>query len=245
MQFRSDVWPSVCSVHPLWGAVLSFLTDMLFIGWSQEVQDAISVIYHLVSTHGADMAQPSPSAELASMVSLPSSVFRSQQQQMHSAPSTTLAFVARTMLRALQGRALVREAMASAASVVWITALTPDVSAIRVAAQLAEGLFLDKDQVETGAEIVPAAHPSAQNHSGKDADDNKHEGAVERGLREVWASSLTLELRRVSPVGRTCGVKGFTTALPLEALCAQMWLYPRGRAAKETCKAWRQLGAGS
>ena len=205
------------------------------------MQDAISVIYHLVSTHGTDMAQPSPSAQLASMKSLgplPSAAAASDQIRQQGAAitaTTTLSFVARTMLRALQGRALVREAMASAASVVWVAALTPDVPVARIAAQLAEGLFLDEDQVASGAEISASeGFPPSGPGRGSVA-----EGAVERGLREAWASSLALELRRASPVGRTCGVKGFTTALPLEALCAQMWLYPKGKALAESSeRAW-------
>ncbi|GLI68270.1 hypothetical protein VaNZ11_012626, partial [Volvox africanus] len=37
-------------------------------------------------------------------------------------------------------------------------------------------------------------------------------------------SSLLLEIRRFSPIGRICSLKGLVTAMPKEATCAQLWI---------------------
>jgi hypothetical protein len=49
-------------------------------------------------------------------------------------------------------------------------------------------------------------------------------GAVEEGLRADSGTGLVLELRRMSVMGRTCGVKGLTTAVPIEGLLAPLQL---------------------
>ena len=55
----------------------------------------------------------------------------------------------------------------------------------------------------------------------------EEEGVVEAGLKGRWGTGLVSELRRASPTGRVCGLKGLATALPLSALCVPLRLRER------------------
>ncbi|KAG1680341.1 hypothetical protein FOA52_015431 [Chlamydomonas sp. UWO 241] len=188
----------------------------------QEVQDAISSLYYIVSRHGADIAA-APGGEDA------------------------LHLAASAMLCAMQGPGLVREALASAASVVWVSVLVPGgLAPPAAAALLAEGLFLGEGQAGAGASIRWAGGDSGRTHSGGaggggGGGDNEPPPvarcAVDTLLRSASGAAtgaasgsggsgggLAHELRRCSIVGKICGLKGLVTALPLAASCATLAL---------------------
>ncbi|GIL79887.1 hypothetical protein Vretifemale_9023, partial [Volvox reticuliferus] len=132
----------------------------------------------------------------------------------------------RAMLRALQGRALVREALASAAVVLWAASLLPDVAPGAAAAAFGQGLFL----ASTLSPSPPAGKGNAAGPvlvygepSGGLAADRPLGGWLDDWLRDR-GSNLVLEIRRFSPIGRICSLKGLVTAMPKEATCAQLWI---------------------
>ncbi len=188
----------------------------------QEVQDAISCLYHLVGILSARLQRRVDGATGAARHR-----FFNEEED-----AAALAFTARVMLRALQGSSLVREAMASAASVVWAASLAPDVPPAAAAALVAEGLFVSAEAAAQGETIrwllVPGGCSGGEQHQQPGGQDV---GAVERGLRLGWGTGLVAELRAISAVGRVCGLRGFATAMPLEALCARLTLRPAAAAA--------------
>ena len=118
------------------------------------------------------------------------------------------------------------------------------------AARLAEGLFFSHEQAAAGASIrwepslpsftsaeppSPSAVSTAMETAAGDNHRAEEEGVVEAGLRGRWGTGLVSELRRASPTGRVCGLKGLATALPLSALCAPLRLRegPGGEAGGE------------
>jgi hypothetical protein len=160
------------------------------------VQDAISVLYYTVQQQGKHLAGAAGVQGAAAV-----------------------AAAAECMLEALQGNALVREAMASAAVVVWAAATLPDVPAAAAAAAFAAGLTPCQLHAAAPQEVATGSLSSSSSMS----------------LQEVWASSslleqflqargssLVAELHRASPAGRICAVKGLLTAMPAEALMSDI-----------------------
>jgi hypothetical protein len=169
------------------------------------VQDAISVLYYTVQQQGKHLAGPAGVQGAAAV-----------------------AAAAECMLEAMQGTALVREAMASAAVVVWAAATLPDVPAGAAAAAFAAGLT--PSQLDTSSSLLAAAAAAA---AGSSTTTSSCSGT--KALQEVWSSSslleqllqargssLVSELQRASPAGRICAVKGLLTAMPAEALMADI-----------------------
>ncbi|GAX83456.1 hypothetical protein CEUSTIGMA_g10881.t1 [Chlamydomonas eustigma] len=187
----------------------------------QDVQDAISCIYHLVSTHGAEIAEAEEASKEQCCVS-------------------ALAATARTMLHVLQGGLLVREALASAAAVIWVLAQLPSVPQEVAAAQIADGFFTTKEAHELGESIPLEGRRAIMNEElaleciasesvgqslGCNAEPESHQhhlGVVEQNLRLESGAGLAHELQKASPVGRVCGLKGLATAMSLDALCAPL-----------------------
>ena len=94
------------------------------------------MIYHIVCTHGPIMA-----LDMASSSGGPEGDDDDPAVRETSSGRRTLATTARVMLKVLQCRALVREAMASAASVVWIASLSPDVPMVRMGSPWGAGVL--------------------------------------------------------------------------------------------------------
>lgn len=230
----------------------------------QDIQDAISALYYILSRHGSAMAT-GDTANMAAAACAPStmnSVAGSSLSTDENAAAAAagvsgttatdegvraaaaqegraaLVTAARAMLQALQGRALVREAMASAASVLWVTALAPGLPPPAVAAVFATGLFLSPEQTSQGASIQwtgpdvghnspPAAGASAAALPGCSgaSDPYRGLGVVDEGLRAAGGRGLVQELQRLSAVGKLCGLKGLATVLPLrDVLCSPLRL---------------------
>jgi hypothetical protein len=119
-----------------------------------------------------------------------------------------------------QGRALIREALASAAVVLWAAALLPHVAPGAAAAAFGQGLFFG---------IAPPPPPPAGDGAADAAGtqvlvyDSGAAGLVPgdaplNAWLDEWlrsrGSSLVSELRRFSPIGRICSLKGLVTAMP-------------------------------
>jgi hypothetical protein len=157
------------------------------------VQDAISVLYYTVQQQGKHLAGPAGVQGAAAV-----------------------AAAATCMLEALQGTALVREAMASAAVVVWAAATLPDVPAAAAAAAFAAGLT--PSQLDAAA----AAACASSGSSGLSLQQVWSSSSLLEQLLQAQGSSLVTELQRASPAGRICAVKGLLTAMPAEALMADI-----------------------
>jgi hypothetical protein len=128
--------------------------------------------------------------------------------------------------------------MASAAVVVWAAATLPDVPAGAAAAAFAAGLT--PTQLDASSSAAAAGVGSSTTTS---SSSSSRDGA--QSLQEVWSSSslleqllqahsssLVSELQRASPAGRICAVKGLLTAMPAEALMADIscWQQQQGSA---------------
>eukprot|EP00798_Chlamydomonas_sp_ICE-L_P016531 gene16531-22759_t len=103
----------------------------------QEVQDGISVLYNSLQHHGAALCHELDGGHEA------------------------IVQAAAAMFRALQGRALVREAMASAASVVWLASLLPSVPPAAAATRMASGLFFPQPSPGDASVSVVLAQPGS------------------------------------------------------------------------------------
>lgn len=131
----------------------------------QQVQDGISALYYLIQQHGANMTGDS------------------------------LSLALRSMFCALQGKSLVREAMASAASTMWVC-LNHSPSPL---ATLAQGLFMEED------------------------DKMRITDSLE-GIASPVRIEFVKEIRSFSAVGKCCALKGLTTAVGLPLLCSRLWV---------------------
>ncbi|KAF6263138.1 putative death-receptor fusion protein-domain-containing protein [Scenedesmus sp. NREL 46B-D3] len=167
------------------------------------VQDAISALYYTVQQQGKHLAGPAGAQGAAAV-----------------------AAAADCMLEALQGTALVREAMASAAVVVWAAATLPDVPAAAAAAAFAAGLT--PGQLDKSAEAGAKPCVTITNTSSFSLQEVWSSSSLLEQLLQARGSSLVLELQRASPAGRVCALKGLLTAMPAEALMADIscWHQP-------------------
>jgi hypothetical protein len=165
------------------------------------VQDAISVLYYTVQQQGKHLAG------LAGVQG-----------------AAAVAAAAECMLEALQGTALVREAMASAAVVVWAAATLPEVPAGAAAAAFAAGLTptqLDASSLASAAGAGSSTTSSSSNGT-KSLQQVWSSSSLLEQLLQARGSSLVSELQQASPAGRICAVKGLLTAMPAEALMADI-----------------------
>ncbi len=95
-----------------------------------------------------------------------------------------------------------REAMASAAVVVWMACACPHVAPERVVAQLAQGLFLAPEQLAAGCTVRAAACGEGGQPLAAPPATEPHEavGAVEQALRDA-GTTLAEQVARCSWVG--------------------------------------------
>lgn len=124
-----------------------------------------------------------------------------------------------------QGRALVREALASAAVVLWAASLLPAVEPGAAAAAFGQGLFFAASPtVVAGATVGSIPVYDSSYGSGSVVDAAAAVAAAVGtypplgGWLDEWfrsrGSSLVAELHRFSPIGRICSLKGLVTAMP-------------------------------
>lgn len=151
-----------------------------------QVQDTISTCYYLVTYCGEDMAQTEEGV-------------------------LAMVACARVMISALQGEVLVREAMASAAVLIWAVAAQPGVAPDVSARMFAEGLFFSPGG--SGQEAIPSLVGSQV------ADEVS--GFLDTHLRR-GGSSLAAEMQHFSALGRVCALKGLLTVMPQAVLCCEM-----------------------
>jgi hypothetical protein len=133
------------------------------------------------------------------------------------------------MLSALQGSFVLREALASAAVVVWSAAVLPAVPA--TASGLAFAAGMTQEQLPHDVVAAALAAPGA---NGGDSSSSSSRAAA---LLRVWSSSSLLEqqlvqqgtsvvreLQRAPVVARVCGLRGLMTAVPAAALAGDLRL---------------------
>jgi hypothetical protein len=135
------------------------------------------------------------------------------------------------MLSALQGTLLVREAMASAAVVVWAAAVLPAVPPAAAALVFAAGLMpqqLPERCVAAAAAAAESAPLSAAVSTGPAlASQLLHCFSSSSLLQQHLAasgSSLLAELQAIPAAAKVCAVRGLLTAMPVAALAGDMGL---------------------
>jgi hypothetical protein len=191
-----------------------------------EVQDAICAIYALAQQHGSHICSQ-PSSPLAAHIhkchvplpissgsSHPGDAGHSGLAYVQHAGRRALTLAAAATLKALQGRSLVREAMASAAVALWVTCLVPSVPPQVAAARLASGLFLEPWQVQGGARVVPeSGEGNEEVAAGEPSRASSELGALEAELAHL-GTSLCEQVAQFSEVGGVergiCGVHSQT-----------------------------------
>ncbi|KAJ9513159.1 hypothetical protein QJQ45_029351, partial [Haematococcus lacustris] len=160
------------------------------------------------------------------------------------------------------GKALVREAMASAAVVVWAAASCPALPPHRVAAHWAQGLFLSPRQQAAGMRVVADSPDAGEGGEQQQQQQQQQQeelgagvggwgegegrgglGALEVELR-AQGSSLGEEISRFSAVGKICALKGLVTAIPPSAMTYPLLLLPPQAAASDHCAVLRNVQGG-
>ena len=166
-----------------------------------QLQEAITLVIHLLSCHGTTLVLANDGDGEAAVLK-----------------------AADAMLLGLRSRALIREAVVSAAVAVWQAALLPEVPPAAAAYAFARGLSLGAGG-SGGAALPPNAALEAAWLEGS---------VVERALaaragaaaaaadRAAYGSVFAAELARCSPLGRLCALKGLVTALPVRSLCCDL-----------------------
>ncbi|GLI68271.1 hypothetical protein VaNZ11_012627, partial [Volvox africanus] len=109
-------------------------------GLMEEVLDAVGSLYYILQHHGQHIVEMERQQAQAQAQEAATAV-EVEQGLVPRGGRDAVVLAGRAMLRALQGRALVREALASAAVVLWAASLLPDVAPGAAAAAFGQGLF--------------------------------------------------------------------------------------------------------
>lgn len=132
-----------------------------------------------------------------------------------------MAAAGEALLQALQGQALVREALASAAVALYAAAGLPAVDPAALACCLAEGLFLDG--ASQGATVVRLPREGVSiNATTAPAPVGLLDAHLQQ--RHGGGQGLAPQLRRLPPLNRICAMRGLLAALPGEVTCAPLAL---------------------
>lgn len=186
----------------------------------EHVQDAISCLYYLVQHHGQYVcsAEPGDSATPSLLRSL-----RDEARQASRLPGAhALVHAAQTMFRALQGKALVREALSSAAVVAWAVAVLPAVPPQHTTILVSQGLF--GHVLPEGCKLVVDQNPAevgAAAAAGVEGSSGASSGLLDSCLA-LQGSSWLAEMQQYSETGKVCAVKGLMTSAPMATLCARL-----------------------
>jgi hypothetical protein len=119
-------------------------------------------------------------------------------------------------LRCLQGNVMPREAQASVAVTLALTAALPNVPAPVLAEQLAAGLF------GVGVGACPPTQAGPARPAGAAGDAALPDAGVVFCHLRTCGTTLAAELCGVGLTARLCAVKGLVTALPPGLLCAPL-----------------------
>ncbi|EFJ43357.1 hypothetical protein VOLCADRAFT_96436 [Volvox carteri f. nagariensis] len=211
-------------------------------GLMEEVLDAVGALYYLLQHHGphlvameregggmrlegAGNAGEGEGKEDDAAVGVVSAPHRGGREAVVLAGTAMLrALQASVVVQWGEGRALVREALASAAVVLWAASLLPGVPPAAAAAAFGQGLFfggsatgsvLMYDAIVGGGAAAAAAVSITSTSASPLAPGDAPLGSwLDDWLRNQRGSSLVSELRRFSPIGRICSLKGLVTAMP-------------------------------
>lgn len=156
---------------------------------------AVSALYYLLTAFGRTMLEQQPAAATAAVLA-----------------------AGHALLAALQGQALVREALASASVALYAAAALPAAAPAAMAHCFAQGLLSDAPQLlltahaATGAAAAGGAPPSP--------------GMLDEHLQQRGGSGsgagLAAELQRLAPVNRICALRGLLAAVPASVACAPL-----------------------
>ncbi|GLC36743.1 hypothetical protein PLESTB_000787500 [Pleodorina starrii] len=204
-------------------------------GLMEEVLDAVGALYYLLQHHGRHLVQLEEQQQHVGekqqdVVGKEEDQGEKQQEEeggQRRSGRDAVVLAGTAMLRALQGRVLVREALASAAVVLWASSLLPYVTPGAAAAAFGQGLFFSSPGGSGGggAGAGPGAVLVYDSAGATQAGEAPLGSWLDEWLRNHRGSSLVSELRRFSPIGRICSLKGLVTAMPKEATCAPLWVH--------------------
>ncbi|GBF89110.1 hypothetical protein Rsub_01827 [Raphidocelis subcapitata] len=201
-----------------------------------QLQDTMTLIMHLLSNHGRELATA------WGAVSASSSTNGNGGGSGGEDGASAVLEAADMMLFVLRGRILVRESMAGAAIGLWHAALLGGVPPAAAAAVVARGLGIGggggaADAAAAGArgeQWRPKALRINEQLQAEWLDKSLLErllasrmeraagpGAV-AAARRAHGSCFAAQLARATPVGRLCALKGMIGSMPPEALCCDL-----------------------
>lgn len=188
---------------------------------------------------------------------------RPMLEQQPAAGAAAVTAAGDALLVALQGQALVREAMASAAVALYAAAALPDAPPAALACCFAQGLLLGGSSAAAGQPapvlLLPEeadAEGSAAAMAGGAADFAV--GLVDSHLRQRQAQphsgssssrgGLAGELSQLPPLNRICAIRGLLAAMPATVACAPLatrWSGQTGPAGQREEQPWLLLVDGA
>lgn len=198
------------------------------------VQDAINVLYMLLQHYGEHMRAAAVHAPPETAAAAASAQAAAEAAGGPGALAVAaICEAAQSMLSALHGLLMVREALASAAVVVWAAAVLPAVPPTAAALAFAVGLM--PGQVPAG--IADIAAGSAADAVGSTGSSTDGVSTRARELLQEWrenslleqqlalnGTSLALQLQKAPAVARVCALKGLLAAMPAAALAGNLGL---------------------
>lgn len=167
--------------------------------------EAVGVMYSLLQAHGARLAQAAAGALAAQVEAGCQQPGAAPPDEAGGPAGAAICAAAQAALAGLQGSVLLREALASAAVVLWSAACLPPATPHREALLLAQALVPDC--------LPPALHAAA--------DSSEPEGLLRR-LLAARGVDLRTELGRITTIARVCAVRGLLSAMSPQACCAAL-----------------------
>jgi hypothetical protein len=189
------------------------------------VQDAINVMYMVLQYHGQHIASAASAGHTASSWPAAGTV--------GALASASICESAQSMLCALQGSLLVREALASAAVVVWSAAALPAVPPTTAALAFAAGLMRDHLPPGLVAAVGVAAPDAAAASAGtvsmraQQLLQTWHNSSLLEQQLAAQGRSLIVVLQDMPLVARVCALRGLLAAMPAAALAGDLGMHPQ------------------
>lgn len=148
-------------------------------------------------------------------------------EQQPEAGDAAVRAAAQALLVALQGQALVREALASAAVALYAAAALPAAQPAALARCFAEGLVLAGSGGEQPAAsplrlLLPGETAAADGGGSASAPPCGLVDAQLRARQGGAGAGLAAELCRLPALNRICAIRGLAAAMPAEVSCAPL-----------------------
>lgn len=198
------------------------------------VQDAINVMYMVLQYHGQHIAAAAAVDGPTAGTSTASAAGAAAAGEQGALALASICEAAQSMLCTLQGSLVVREALASAAVVVWSAAILPAVPP--TAASLVVAAGLTPEQLPPGLAAAAAAVAGAHGVCARSGSISARAQQLLQAWRDsslleqqlaLQGRSLVAELQAAPHVARVCALRGLLAAMPAAALAGDLGMSPR------------------